>query len=161
MKRVIAFIPNILAIVMSAVFLDSLRFKFTNDPKTIQIFQNLLDNWAGSFGAQGLFAQTGVFSQYVIGSGELVTSFLLLVGIIGSLRHLQALGGVFAAIIMSGAVYFHLFTPLTTDPNHDGGGLFVMACFNLICGFLMFLVFRRKEGLALLGRLAGALGPQK
>ena len=28
---------------------------------------------------------------------------------------------------MSGAVSFHLFTPLGIDPNNDGGGLFAMA----------------------------------
>lgn len=160
MQRIITFVPNILAIIMSVVFIDSLRFKFTNHPKTIQIFQNLLDGWAASFGAGGLFAQTGLFSQYVIGSAEVVASGLLLLGMFKAFHHLQALGGLLAVAIMGGAVSFHLFTPLTTDPNRDGGALFVFACFNLVAGLLLVTVFRRKEALGLAGRLGKAFGPQ-
>lgn len=160
MKRIITFVPNIFAIIMSVVFIDSLRFKFSNHPKTIQIFQNLLDGWAASLGAKGLFAQTGLFSQYTIGSAEVVASSLLLIGMFKAFHHLQAAGALLAVAIMAGAVSFHLFTPLTTDPNHDGGALFVFACFNLIGGILLVTVFRRKEALALAGRLGKALGPQ-
>ena len=63
--------PHAIAGIASLVFLDSLRFKFTNAPETQVIFGKLND-WAASFGADGLFAQTGLFSQYVIGTAELV-----------------------------------------------------------------------------------------
>ena len=76
--------PVAYALIASAVFLDSLRFKFTNSPETQAIFGKL-DAWAASFGAGGLFDQTGLFSQYVIGSAELVASTLLLVGLIPAL----------------------------------------------------------------------------
>ena len=56
--------PHAIAGIASLVFLDSLRFKFTNAPETQTIFGKLND-WAASFGAEGLFAQTGLFSQYV------------------------------------------------------------------------------------------------
>lgn len=160
MNRIIKLLPHAMAIFMSVIFLDSLRFKFTNAKETIEIFTNRLDSWAASLGAGGLFAQTGLFSQYVIGSAELVASFLLLFGILPAFRHFQALGSLLAIAIMSGAVYFHLFTPLTTDPNHDGGGLFVVACVNLVFAIIMVTVLRRKELLDTLGRLGKALGPQ-
>lgn len=160
MQRIITFVPNILAIIMSIVFIDSLRFKFTNKPETIQIFQNLLDGWAATWGAKGLFAQTGLFRQYAIGSAEIVASALLLLGIFKAFHHLQALGALLAVAIMTGAVSFHLFTPLSTDPNRDGGGLFVVACFNLVAGILLITVFRRKEALAFAERLGKAFGPQ-
>ncbi|MEM1391251.1 MAG: hypothetical protein AAGG45_09240, partial [Pseudomonadota bacterium] len=47
--------PHALAAVASLVFLDSLRYKFTNAPETQTIFGKLND-WAASLGADGLFA---------------------------------------------------------------------------------------------------------
>lgn len=159
MNRLKSIAPHIIAVIASLVFLDSLRFKFTNAPETQVIFGKL-DAWAASFGAGGLFAQTGLFSQYVIGTAELLASSLLLLGIIPALRRLQALGALIAVAVMSGAISFHLFTPLGIDPNNDGGGLFFMACVVWATSILL-LVIRRKE-LAGLGKgVAGAiLGPR-
>ena len=42
--------PIAYALIAAAVFLDSLRFKFTNAPETQVIFGKL-DAWAASFGA--------------------------------------------------------------------------------------------------------------
>mgnify|MGYP001807033733 FL=1 len=63
----------------------------------------------------------------MIGSAEVVASGLLLIGLIPGLRRLQTLGALVALAVMSGAVSFHLFTPLGVDPNNDGGGLFAAA----------------------------------
>ncbi len=147
MKKILNLIPQALAVFMSAVFLDSLRYKFTNHPKTQVIFEKL-DVWAGSIGFPGTFATTGIFSQYVIGSAELVASVLLLLGIIPAFRKLQGLGALVALAIMSGAIFFHLFTPLGTDPNNDGGGLFVAACLVWLSS-LILVVLRRAELLSL------------
>ena len=158
MQLIRRFAPNALALFMAVIFLDSLRYKFTNHPKTQEIFGRL-DAWAGSLGAPGLFAQTGLFSQYVIGSAELAASALLLVGMLPRLGHLQALGALIGLAVMTGAVSFHLFTPLGTDPNNDGGGLFIAACINLAAAVLILLVFRRKELGDLLGRLWRVIAP--
>lgn len=144
----------------SVIFLDSLRFKFTDHPNTQTIF-GLLDGWARSFGAPGLFGHTGLFSQYVIGTAELFASALLLQGIFfARLRHLQALGALIGLAVMSGAVSFHLFTPLGTDPNHDGGGLFVAACI-VWAGCVVLLVLRRKELGVLVNRVLAVAAPEK
>ncbi|NWG46901.1 MAG: hypothetical protein HXY25_10200 [Alphaproteobacteria bacterium] len=150
--------PHVIAVFNSIVFLDSLRFKFTNHPNTQEIF-NRLDAWAGSLGAPGLFGPTGLFSQYVIGGAELLAASLLLIGMIYvPLRFLQPLGALIGLAVMTGAISFHLFTPLGIDPNNDGGGLFRAAC-AVWAGNLILLVLRRDELGQLLGRLQAFFTP--
>lgn len=158
LPRLRGLIPHAIALFMSVVFLDSLRFKFTDHPNTQVIFGKL-DAWGASIGLPGLFAHTGLFSQYVIGSIELLAASLLLIGILPRLRHLQAAGALAGFLVMAGAVTFHLFTPLGTDPNHDGGGLFVAACINLGAAFLMLTVFRRRDFGVLVSRVLAIFAP--
>lgn len=159
-QRLVAAVPHGMALFMSAVFLDSLRFKFTDHPNTQVIFGRL-DGWTSELGLPGLFAHTGLLSQYVVGSIELLASVLLVMGIAPRLRHLQAGGALAGLLVMAGAVSFHLFTPLGVDPNHDGGGLFVAACINLAAAFLLLSVFRRREFAILVGRVAAVFAPVK
>jgi len=158
MERIKTYLPQGMAIFMALVFLDSLRFKFTNHPNTQEIFGRL-DSWAGSLGAEGLFSHTGLFSQYVIGAAECLASALLIAGLFRALRHWQALGALLGVAIMTGAVSFHLFTPLGIDPNNDGAGLFIAACINLIFGLLLAFVFRRSELMGVLKQFGAALKP--
>ncbi len=158
MARLLTLIPHAMALFMAGVFLDSLRYKFTDHIKTQEIFGRL-DGWAGSIGAPGIFQHAGLFSQYVIGSAELVASVLLVIGILPRYQHLQALGALIGLAIMAGAVSFHLFTPLGIDPNNDGAGLFIAACINLSFAFILLFVFRRAELGVLLGRVASIFGP--
>jgi uncharacterized membrane protein YphA (DoxX/SURF4 family) len=120
------YLPIGLSLFSAAIFIDSLRFKFTDAPETQEIFGRL-NAWATSFGADGIFDKTGIFSQYVIGSAELVASALLLIGLLSRFIKFGVLGNLIALGVMTGAVSFHLFTPLGIDPNNDGGLLFVMA----------------------------------
>ena len=158
MKRYLKFIPDLMAVFMAVIFLDSLRFKFTDHPKTQVIF-GLLDGWAAGLGAAGLFGQTGLFSQYVIGSIELLAATLLIVGLHPRFKHLQAGGALAGLLVMTGAVSFHLLTPLGTDPNHDGGGLFVAACMNLAFAALLLALFRRGALVELARRVAAVVKP--
>lgn len=158
MKRYLKFIPDLMAVFMAVIFLDSLRFKFTDHPKTQVIF-GLLDDWATGLGAAGLFGQTGLFSQYVIGSIELLAATLLIVGLHPRFKHLQAGGALAGLLVMTGAVSFHLLTPLGTDPNHDGGGLFVAACMNLAFAALLLALFRRGALVELARRVAAVVKP--
>lgn len=160
MQMIMRLLPHGLALFMAGVFLDSLRFKFSNHPNTQEIFGRL-DAWAGSLGAPGLFAQTGLFSQYVIGAAELVAALLLVIGVFPRLRHLQAIGAAIGLAVMAGAVSFHLFTPLGVDPNNDGGGLFVAACINLVAALLLLVVFRRKEALGVACRFWKVAAPRE
>ena len=86
------------------------------------------------------------YGGYVVGSVELVTSVLLLV------RKTQALGAVLALGVISGAIFFHLFTPLGVSiiineaGDRDGGQLFAMAL--LIWFFSLALMWLRRDSLA-------------
>lgn len=146
MRKILGFIPHALAIFITAIFVDSFRFKFTNHPNTENIF-GILNEWAGTLGLSGLFSHSGLFSAYVIGSAELVASVLLIIGILPRFRKLQAWGALLAFVIMTGALFFHLFTPLGTDPNNDGGGLFVAAVLVWLSSAILLFV-RRKSILA-------------
>ncbi len=139
MKKYAQLLPHAIALFGAIVFIDSLRYKFTDHPNTQVIFGKLND-WAATIGWPGLFAHTGLFSQYTIGSAELVAAILLLLGITVRYRFLQFYGAVLAFCVMSGAVVFHLFTPLGIDPNNDGGGLFVAAVLLWIgAGYLAYI----------------------
>jgi len=142
------YLPVGLSLFSAAIFIDSLRFKFTDAPETQTIFGKL-DDWATGFGADGVFDKTGIFSQYVIGSAELAASILLLVGLFAAFRKFGVLGNVIALGVMTGAVSFHLFTPLGIDPNNDGGLLFVMAVLVWLSQIIM-LWLRRDTLVALL-----------
>jgi uncharacterized membrane protein YphA (DoxX/SURF4 family) len=66
----------------------------------------------------------------------------------------QVLGALLAFGIMSGAIVFHLATPLGVDPYEDGGRLFKEAIFTL-CMALVVIAVRREE-LVALGRVLRA-----
>lgn len=149
--------PTAISLFAAAVFLDSLRYKFTNHPKTQEIFGRL-DGWAGSLGLPGLFGHTGLFSQYVIGSAELLASSLLLVGLLPRFTRLNALGALIGFAVMTGAVNFHLWTPLGIDPNNDGGGLFAAAV-TIWFTSIVLIIIRRNELIGLVGDLGRAFVP--
>ncbi|MCI0597765.1 hypothetical protein L0Y34_01700 [Candidatus Parcubacteria bacterium] len=149
MKWILLLIPHGLAIFMSVVFLDSLRYKFFNHEKTQVIF-GTLNAWVATLGFPGTFGTSGILSQYVIGSVELLASALLLLGITPTLNALQGFGAIVAFALMTGAVSFHLFTPLGIDPNHDGGGLFVAAVLVWIASTVV-MVIRHRDILAVFG----------
>ena len=157
MEKVKKYTPYVLTAFTALVFLDSLRFKFTNAPETQVIFGKLND-WAAGFGAEGLFAQTGLFSQYVIGTAELFASLFLILGLFTAFRRLGVIGPAIGLAVMTGAISFHVFTPLGIDPNNDGGGLFV-AAIGVWFANAALLYLRRKEAADLLGDLKRALLP--
>lgn len=158
LERLRRWAPAAISVFAAIVFLDSLRYKFTDHPNTQEIFGRL-DAWSASIGLPGLFGHTGIFSQYVIGSAELVASALLLIGLLPRFIRLNALGAIVAFAVMSGAVSFHLFTPLGVDPNNDGGGLFAAAC-TIWFTSVVLLAIRRKELMGLGQDLLHAFVPE-
>jgi uncharacterized membrane protein YphA (DoxX/SURF4 family) len=140
------YLPIVLTIYIAFVFIQSLFFKFTDSPETQYIF-GTLEAWGASLGWAGLFAPSGIFSQYVVGTGELIASALLLAGLIPALRLLRALGALLAIGVISGAIFFHLFTPLgvsvlNADGSHDGGELFALACGVWVAAAILLVLSR-------------------
>ena len=135
MKKYIT-LTNILCVFIAFVFLQSLPFKFTNSLETQHIFTTLA-NWSG-------FTWFGVYGGYMIGTAELVTAILLF-------TKLRSIAAVMAMGIMSGAIFFHLFTPLGIVMPHfdantglqigdDSGILFGMACLTWISALVVALI---------------------
>ena len=129
----------LLTIYVAFVFIQSLFFKFTGSPETVYIFQGKLDPWAATLGFAGVFAPGGIFSAKVVGTFELIASLLLLGGAaMSTQRTVQVLGAAMGLGVISGAIFFHLFTPLgvavvNTDGSSDGGELFALACGVWLC----------------------------
>jgi uncharacterized membrane protein YkgB len=148
---------------IAAIFLDSLRFKFTGHPTPQHIFTTLRD-WSGI----ELFYPAG---PWIIGLSELGAALLLLAApltlrLIGQARFAglaQALGGLAAMVIMTGAISFHLFTPLGIETPtvwengeivESGAFLFIAACITWLCGALVVALRGREAMAALSGGLA-------
>jgi uncharacterized membrane protein YphA (DoxX/SURF4 family) len=141
------FIPVALSLFVAFVFIQSLFFKFTNSVETQYIF-GTLDAWGGSLGYPGLFAPSGIFSQYVVGSAELVASLLLLLALVPRFALLRPVGAAMTVAVISGAIFFHLFTPLgvavpNADGTSDGGLLFALACGVWLSGAVLLVISRR------------------
>ena len=117
------------------VFVQSLFYKFTGSEESIFIFSTLRD-WSGI----GLFEP---FGRWFIGLSELVASILLF-----SART-RIWGAGMALVIISGAIVFHLFTPLGVEIMGDGGLLFMLAC-GVWLSAATILVIHRADVFALL-----------
>ena len=148
----------ILTLFVAFVFIQSLFFKFTGSPETVYIFEGKLDPWAASLGFKGVFAPGGIFSAKVVGSVELVASILVLLGAwMARQRLVQVAGAAIGLAVISGAIFFHLFTPLgieviNADGSSDGGELFMLACGVWVsCALLLWI--RRDVWLALIKKL--------
>ncbi len=147
------YLPWGMAIFIAVVFVQSLFFKFSNSFETQHIFGTIGEWMAGigllEFAAAGFVAYGG----YTIGTIELIASLLLL------WRKTQALGATIAFFVISGAIFFHLFTPLGVSVvineagDRDGGQLFTMAV--LVWLFSLSIVgLRRNDLLSAFGRSA-------
>jgi hypothetical protein len=157
MKRnIIAVISWLMALWMCKVFLLSLPYKFTGDPDTQHIFGTIGAWMSGILGSAigDLFSRIGAIG---VGTFELLTSIVLLLPAllwvlakagIGDAKDQRAkfhrIAGAMAAMVMAGAVFFHLFTPLGIEVLHqgksDGGSLFYAAVSILVCGVIMFVI---------------------
>lgn len=151
MNRIATLFPWAGGLFISAIFLDSLRFKFTGHPTPQHIFSTLKE-WSGI----GLFYPAG---PWIIGLGELLSSLLLiglpLAFLLTNRKRLiapsQFLGAAVALAIMSGAIVFHLFTPLGietptewrgTTPTAFSPALFYAACASWLFALVILVLHR-------------------
>ena len=130
------------AALIAFVFIQSLFFKFTGSYETEHIFGTLA-TWSG-------LSWFGSFGGYLIGIAELISAILLF-------TRWHGLGAIMNMGIMSGAIFFHLFTPLGIQMpefnaageivGYDGGLLFGMARLVWLCGaFLSVKDFKNQDG---------------
>jgi len=122
-NRTNTIVTRLLSAYIAFVFVQSLFFKFSGSEESIFIFSTLRE-WSGI----GLFEPAG---RWIIGSAELIASILLFV------PGFTVLGAAMAIGIMTGAIFFHLFTPLGVEIMGDGGELFALACGVWVSGWLI------------------------
>lgn len=136
MRKPVLFLAWALAAFDAYIFIYYLQFKFTGHPGSVELFTTLTD-WLGFHGYEKVM-------RIGTGSAELVASILLFT------PWTQAIGAAMALAIMTGAIFFHLVSPLGIDPYGDGGVLFKEACAVWLSS-LVILVIRRREVVGLVG----------
>jgi hypothetical protein len=104
------------------------QFKLTGNEGSVHLF-TILSDWLGTPGGEKPF-------RLFVAGIEIVASVLVL------LPRTQGIGGLFAAGIMAGAIFFHVVSPLGIDPYGDGGVLFKEACFTFLMGLLVAWIRR-------------------
>ena len=94
----------------------------------------------------------------MVGVFELITSILIIAGaLLATKRWVQVIGAAMGMGVISGAIFFHLATPLgvavvNTDGTTDGGELFMLACGVWIsCAILLWI--RREIWLGWLAKI--------
>ena len=129
------------------VFLQSLPFKFgiIESPETDIIFSTIAE-WMKTVGLGFIAPSFASFGGIAVGAAELIASILLII------PATRRLGALFGLAVISGAIFFHLFTPLGVDrvvdeatQATDGGVLFIMACGVWVsCALILFLTRKNK-----------------
>ncbi len=139
------YFPWALIAIVAFIFLQSLPYKFSGHEETQIIFMTI-GNWMASIGLPSVISDNfGAYGGYLIGSLELIAVILL---VIPKTRFWGALLGL---ALMSGAIFFHLFTPLGVvrviddAGNTDNGILFTMACIAWISNAILVYLNRPKK----------------
>lgn len=117
----------ILRIAAAAILLQTLYFKFSGHPESVELFTKLgVEPW-GRIG-------TGII--------ELITGILLLI------PSTAFIGAFFAIGLMSGAILSHL-TVVGIQSKGDGGQLFMLAIIVMILSIII-TVLHKQQGLSLI-----------
>lgn len=143
-EKIMHYLPWALSIFIAVVFVQSLFFKFSNSFETQHIF-GTIGTWMQDLPiVNGLADGFAAYGGYTIGTIELIAAILLMI------RALQIWGALLSWCVISGAIFFHLFTPLGVSViineagDRDGGGLFAMAC-GVWISALVIMWLRRSD----------------
>jgi len=121
MKSILTF-TFFLKVIVAAIFLQTLYFKFTGAPESVYIFETVgMEPWG----------------RYSSGVVELLASIFLLI------PRTTWLGAVLALGVICGAIFFHL-TILGIEVMGDGGFLFILACVVFVSSLIILWKERKK-----------------
>ena len=121
------------AFVVAGILLWYEQYKLTGNPGSVELFTTISD-WLYLDGYEKPF-------RLSVAIAEIIASVLVLIPVT------RMYGALFALGIMSGAIFFHVVSPLGVDPYNDGGQLFKQACLVWLCS-VFILVSYRNEGIA-------------
>lgn len=125
------------------VFLQSLFFKFQGHEETDIIFSTISEWMAGISLLAWAASAFESIGGYTVGATELVAVILLCI------PKTRLFGAVLGFVVISGAIFFHLFTPLgvvrviNAAGDTDGGALFYMACSVWVSCALIFVLTKK------------------
>ena len=131
-------LPWVLSVWIAYIFIWYLQYKFTGADGSVMLFTVLTD-WLGAHGYEKVM-------RIGTGTAELIASILLFI------PATQVVGAALSLGIMTGAIFFHVASPLGIDPYGDGGVLFKEAC-SVWVSAVIILWLRRVEALALARQL--------
>ena len=136
------YLPWVLVSFIVFVFLQSLVFNFSGSEETVIIFNTIADWMLGFMLLLPIAEAFRAHGGLIIGLMELLASGLLVFSVTRVWGALMAMG------VISGAIFFHVFTPLGIDRvvdeagNTDGGVLFFMACGVWLCSASLVYINR-------------------
>ncbi len=104
------------------------QYKLTGNPGSVWLF-TVLSDWLHIHGYEKPF-------RLFVASMEIAASILVV------LPWTRMWGAGLALGVMSGAIFFHVVSPLGIDPYHDGGALFKEACTVWLCAAFILLSYR-------------------
>jgi len=142
-SKVMVIIGWALVIFVAFVFIQSLIFKFSGSQETVIIFNTIADWMVGVGIPAGLAEGFRSYGGNTVGIFELIASVLILI------PKTRVWGALLGLGVISGAIFFHLGTPLGVNRvvdeagNTDGGALFIMACAVWVCCALTVFLNRR------------------
>lgn len=126
------------ALFIAYILLSYEQYKLLGHPGSVHLF-TVLSDWLFIPGYEKPF-------RLGVGIAEIVASVLV---VIPATRMIGAAG---ALALMSGAIFFHVVSPLGIDPYDDGGQLFKEACAVWLASVFILWAYRA-EALTLLTRL--------
>ncbi len=130
MRKVLGLVAWAMAAFIVYIYVWYLQYKFFGHPGSVELFTTLTD-WLGFKGHEKLM-------RIGTGSMELLAAILLVI------PAMQVVGAAFSLGIISGAIFFHLASPLGVDPYGDGGVLFKQACAVWVASAGILLIRRRR-----------------
>lgn len=123
--------PWPLAAYVAFIFIWYLQYKFTGHPGSVHLF-TILQEWS--------HLPFEPYGRIGVGVVELIAGILILI------PASRFIGAGIGLGVMSGAIFFHLFTPLGVDPYGDGGDLFKKACVAWLSCLVILILDRRRIG---------------
>jgi len=116
------------ALFVAGILLWYEQYKLTGNPGSVMLF-TVLSDWLFIHGYEKPF-------RLAVAGAEIAAALLIVI------PYTRMYGAALALCLMSGALFFHLVSPLGIDPYHDGGALFIEACEVWLCAAFILLFYR-------------------
>lgn len=143
MDRILRLLTWPAALFIAGTLLWYEQYKLTGNEGSVYLF-TILSDWLFIHGYEKPF-------RLFVGGMEIAASILVVI------PQTRVFGAFFAMGVMSGAIFFHLVSPLGIDPYHDGGALFKEAL-EVWSTAAFILIVRRNDAIWLVRRCLPFLG---